>query len=249
MECKKTVLKNKITIVVFSFISVFCNVLSYIIFGFLYKGTLGFANILSILLSVSPVAILLLYIFKYYRNHKASVMIPIVFGIIALQTIFDVIPGLRYFKFMYRWSISKILVLLNLVFLVFLIVATVSALYGLRKKVFVAMAMSIGLISEVLLIVPDLLLVKKLFKNPFTTEIFSVIDISSLFLIISKMAMYTAILLFGLKNSIPNIFLSFGKNQKNTPEQELQVLSDKLEFGIITKEEYQTQRAEIINRL
>ena len=39
------------------------------------------------------------------------------------------------------------------------------------------------------------------------------------------------------------------KAEKISTEQELKILKDKVDFGIITKEEYQAQRAEIIKKL
>ena len=69
--------------------------------------------------------------------------------------------------------------------------------------------------------------------------------------IIGTAALYIALLLFGLNNRIPAlVYLSpKKKKEKMTPEQSLRLLKDKLDFGMITEEEYQAQRAEIISKL
>jgi hypothetical protein len=72
--------------------------------------------------------------------------------------------------------------------------------------------------------------------------------------IIGTAALYIALLLFGLNNRIPAL-VSLSpekerqKTEKMTPEQSLRFLKDKLDLGMITEEEYQTQRAEIISKL
>ena len=72
--------------------------------------------------------------------------------------------------------------------------------------------------------------------------------------VLGTIAFYIALLLFALKNRIPAIIsASPEKEKKNAekmnPEQALRVLKDKLDFGMITEEEYQAQRAEIISKL
>lgn len=53
-----------------------------------------------------------------------------------------------------------------------------------------------------------------------------------------------------MRYKIPAISSQIQRRKKDiSPEQELRVLKNKLERGILTDEEYQTQRAEIISKL
>jgi hypothetical protein len=77
---------------------------------------------------------------------------------------------------------------------------------------------------------------------------------SSLLGIIGAITLYTALLLFGLKNRVPTIIkVSPEKEKKHaerlSPEQSLRLLQEKLDLDMITEEEYQAQRAEIISKL
>ena len=72
--------------------------------------------------------------------------------------------------------------------------------------------------------------------------------------IIGSTLLYISLLLFGVKNKIPSVIaLSPEKGraraEKMNPEQALKLLKDKLELGMITEEEYQAQRANIISKL
>ena len=72
--------------------------------------------------------------------------------------------------------------------------------------------------------------------------------------IIGASSLYITLLLFGLKNEIPPVISISPKKEKTrakemSPEEELKVLKYKLEFGIITEEEYKAKGAEIISKL
>ena len=61
-------------------------------------------------------------------------------------------------------------------------------------------------------------------------------------------------LLFGLKNRIPAIlYASHQKEKRNdekiNPEHALILLKEKFELGMISEEDYQAQRVDIINKL
>ena len=72
--------------------------------------------------------------------------------------------------------------------------------------------------------------------------------------VIGSSTLYIALLLFALKNKIPSVLaLSPEKEkaraEKMNPEQTLKLLKDKLDLDMITEEEYQAQRADIISKL
>lgn len=198
-------------------------------------------NILSLILTLAPIVLLVLYIFKFHSNLKATVIVPIIFGILGLNIIFD-------FLFVYGFSSYGIYRILDLAILVCSILAVISALKGFNKKVFVIIAMSVCLLREVLALM-DMFAFMHYVVVPLYLYFFT-----SLLSIIGAITLYTALLLFGLKNKIPSVVsLSPEKEkaraEKMNPEQALKLLKDKLDLDMITEEEYQAQRAEIISKL
>ena len=68
--------------------------------------------------------------------------------------------------------------------------------------------------------------------------------------ILGQISFYLSLFLFAINNRIPTIMIASPEREKKmSPEQSLQLLKDKLDFGMITEEEYQAQRAEIISKL
>ena len=127
--------------------------------------------------------------------------------------------------------------------------ATYSSLKRFNKKIFLIIATSIGLLIEALSIIDYLKSFRWFLENELYLYLFTwIIGIAG------TIALYIALLLFGLKNRIPAIVSTSPEKEKKkaenlTPEQALRMLKDKLNFGMITEEEYQAQRADIISKL
>ena len=117
------------------------------------------------------------------------------------------------------------------------------------KKIFLIIATSIGLLIEALSIISYWGNSSWIFENEHYLYIFTwIIGIAG------AVALYIALLLFGLKNRIPAIVSTSPEKEKKkaenlTPEQDLRLLKDKLDLGMITEEEYKAQRADIISKL
>ncbi|MBQ3201545.1 MAG: hypothetical protein IJB22_06455, partial [Clostridia bacterium] len=70
--------------------------------------------------------------------------------------------------------------------------------------------------------------------------------------IIGSVALYIALLLFCLNNKMSTVAIKVKREkstEKMTPEQLLKYLKEQLDLDMITEEEYQAQRAEIISKL
>ena len=246
-------------ITILGFISLICTVFSCITYFLYYdynyvKGgnsyyelAFDFPSIISILfllLDLAPCVLLLLYIMKFHGQYKGTVLYPIVCGLIAgyplLSTIWNVVRG---------YSLYWLDILISLAIIVPFTLLTINATKGLNKKVYTIVATSIGLVLQLLSVISifnsmyryiEYEMYLYLFTNPMG--------------IIGTAALYIALLLFGLNNRIPAL-VSLSpekerqKTEKMTPEQSLRFLKDKLDLGMITEEEYQTQRAEIISKL
>ena len=192
--------------------------------------------------------LLLLYIFKFHAKRKASVLVPTIFVALAIQALLWTF----YYATYYATGISA---LLNIIAFVACIPAIKSALNGLYKKRPLVVALVACLLFGAKNLIYNLeyslqLLVDSL---PLGGNIEHSIHslgfgpISAIFPLGSCL-FYIALLVFCLKNTIPVIVRP--KLDKNaTPEQQLQALKAQRENDLITEEEYQVLRAEVISKL
>ncbi len=246
-------LKCGVAIKLLSIIALVCTVLSRISYFFYYDSeningkwvyelTFRFPDFLPLiflLVSIAPFILFVIYILRFHNELKATVLIPIIFGLLPINFIFG-----GYGRGLLFWIIE-------LLILGACVLAVISALKGLNKKLFVIIPMSLCLLYNVLSIISirffqqlDWYIEDSMYLYVFTLPL----DIigSTLFCI--------SLLLFGVKNKIPPIIaLSPEKErarvEKMNPEQALKLLKDKFDLGMITEEEYQAQRAGIISKL
>lgn len=257
---KNKSLKCGSEIKVLSIISLICTILSCISYFFYYDSDSDYINgelvdigltfmfphmfgLISLLLTIAPIILLVLYIFKFHSKLKATVLVPIIFGIFGLNTIFNFWFGYGYHGYFLFYCI------LNLAIIVCSVLAVISALKGFNKKIFIIIAMAVCLLYEALS-----------FISVFSSMYYDIEKSRYLYLftspmsIIGSITLYVALLLFALKNKIPSVLaLSPEKEkaraEKMNPEQALKLLKDKLDLDMITEEEYQAQRADIISKL
>lgn len=242
-------------ITILGFISLICTVFSCITYFLYYYDVVGgnsyyelafyfpsIIDILLLLLNLATCVLLLLYIMKFHGQYKGTVLYPIVCGLIVgyylLSTIWNVVRGYGLY-----WPD----ILISLAIIVAFTLLTINATKGLNKKVYTIVATSIGLVLQLLYVISIFNSMDWYIKN----EMYL---FSYLMDIIGTAALYIALLLFGLNNRIPALVSLLPekerqKTEKMTPEQSLWFLKDKLDLGMITEEEYQAQRAEIISKL
>jgi uncharacterized membrane protein len=137
----------------------------------------------------------------------------------------------------------------NLLIIVPFVLATISALKGLSKKSFTIIAFVISLLVCAISIIATLSNIGYYLRSE--CYICAVAYPCS---ILGTTFLYISLFLFAINNRIPTILTPSPEHEKKTaekmsPEQSLRLLKDKLDFGMITEEEYQAQRAEIISKL
>ena len=234
---KNKSLKCGLAIKILSIISLICTVLSCA--GKWIFPSPSFPTLISSLLTITPVVLFVLYIFKFYNKAKATILVPIIFG----SLIFEAFRGPV-------GSGTAIIVLLNIVACIF---ALISSLIGFKKKIFIKIAISLCLLFKVLLLIVSVLSLIRYFKIMDTIyDSWLLSDFSYILGFIGSSALYVALLIFASKNNIPSI-LSPTNNEVSaedmSPEQALKLLQCKHDLNIITEEEYQAQRAKIISKL
>lgn len=210
-------------------------------FSLFRKGIVGAVfSLLEYFISVAPILLFATYIFKYYKRFLAAGTLPIVLVLIAFDPLLSFIGN-----FALGYGFPTVLdLLVNILIVVSFTLAAVNSLKGLSKKVYIVVAISCGLLGEAISFISFIRaagvhISEGLYLYLFTWPL-SIIGIS---------ALYIAILLFALKNNIPATKKEEKSTDKMSPEQSLRYLKERLDLGMITEEEYQAQRAEIISKL
>lgn len=244
--------RYKKQIFVLSIVALVCKALSSISYFATYEGdwiygyelSFQFPNIVQLLLFVLsslPYILLVIYVQKLHEELKAIVVVPVIFASIAIA------PLLSLFNMTNDASLGAIII--TLIDSITFVLATISALKGLSNKTFILIPTVTGLVLDLIALIAT-------FSNfSFYVEYGMFLYIlTSPASIIASSTLYVALLIFGVKNRIPNILSASPEEEKKnsekmSPEQVLKTLKDKFELGMITEEEYQTQRTEIINKL
>lgn len=255
---KQRTLRFKTPIILLSLASLMFTILSCITYfvnyeweysdgNSFYELTVGFPSFFELfylILSIAPYILFFIYLLKFHNEFKATVLVPVIFGLIAITSLYYCIESL-----IYGYSFYLIDIIHHLLIIPTFALATINALKGFSKNIFLIIAIVAGLIVEFMSIINlfqaiSWYLEKELYLYLFTWPIS----------ILGTITFYVSLLLFGLKKTIPAI-LSVSSEKENTnvekmsPEQALRLLKDKLDLGMISEEEYQTQRAEIISKL
>lgn len=247
---RQRVLKGKTPITVLALIALLCTVLSSITYFAFYSNDEltfefpSFLSLISLALTLAPKVLLILYVVKFFKEFKATIVVPIIFGCVAASPLLSFIN-----TFVFGYGLNVINLIMNLITMVTFTLATISALKGLSNKVFIIVPTALSLALSALSLISLFSAFELYSRWGYTLYLFTQ-PVS----IIASVTFNIALLLFGLKNRIPAILaVSPEKEKKNaekmTPEQSLRLLNDKLELGMITEEEYKAQRTEIINNL
>ena len=274
MEERQT-LKFKAPIIIHSFLALGFSVLGCINYFFFYdiiefhKFTVAFPDfwgLISLFLNIAPYVLFVIYILIFYNKRTMTFFVPVALLLITFSplnhTVYVLYEHNKCNKDFYglinryrgHFVLSKILdtpsifvfVLYILTIFAF-VLATIDALKGFYKKTFLIIAIIFGSVVEFNSIFGSFYLDRTAssFTVPYLPQFFGALGI---------ITFYIALLLFGLKNRIPPILIASPKNEMDdlkrmSPERALKLLKEKLDLGMITKEEYTSQRSDIINKL
>ncbi len=203
--------------------------------------------ILPLLLTFAPRILLLVYIWKFHGQYKAAVLYPIACGLIAVISFLSIV-SIVYDLFSGS-GFEIITLIIHTAIMISFVLLTIDATKGLNKKIYTIIATSIALGASLLSLVSALKYCTYYMELGWYLYTFTTFAS-----IIGAMALYASLLLFGLHNRIPAL-ISGARDQekeqtkKMTPAQALRFLKNQFDLGLLTEEEYQTQRAEIIRKL
>ena len=254
---KQKTIKSQLPITILSVIALVCITLSEINYFVSYTyhyvddewveacvvrlPTLSLFEILFLLADLVPCVLFTLFVFKYHKKHKAKIFMPIIFGAFVFSPLLSIVESAVYcFTYDAMWYIIYLAQ-----FIVFSL-ATISVLSGFSKKFFPLIALAVGLVLELFYLINFLNAVTWYIEVSrylyLFTHLIGIIGFTSLFI---------SLIIFILNNKVPAVFSKIENDKFNDMdyEQALIVLKSKLDSGMITEEEYQAQRAEIISKL
>lgn len=209
-------------------------------------------SLLGVLLCIVPCILFLVYLLGFYKKSKGTVLLPVMFGVIAASKFFSLITNVMNVFSLENAGFNFITLIswvITLVTAILYIVIALDSTKAFKNKAFIIVVAVIAILSFFISL----------------TSFFSSYDMNARYGILPLLLLNmcqilgfallnVALLIFVFCNKVP---LLVGPSMQHTmlvmntlsPEQSLQLLKDKYELGIITEEEYQAQRAEIIEKL
>ena len=199
-----------------------------------------------------PCILLAAYVLFLYKNPKSSVILSTVFFLIAFEPVYEYIVNAIYsLLFGYRMPgiFSRDFILFYFPLMLSFTFTGISTLKGLRRKFIPMTAITIGFIYVINWFVYQTSFIEYCIKKEQYLYITSELSIP-----LGTFLLLVALLLFVLRNRVVPIFTHQHKKQlkkisKMTPEHALKALKENFELGIISEEEYQNRRTEILEKL
>ena len=203
--------------------------------GIIAKVIDPYANWLSGIIKAIPVILLLIYLFVFYSINNRNVLLPISFIISSLYALVSII-SIDYFNFF-----GIVTFTLSIFISCGWIISTIGVFSGFSHKLYKT---GFNVLSILIAALNIVLIVQCLIS-----WIQYGYDFYSLVLLIDSLA--GLVICFGRYLLIKNVEFKKVSVQptKFSPEQALRLLKDKFEVGVISEEDYQKQRKEIIRSL
>ena len=200
-------IKNRTAVLVMAFISLGCNLLGFIVSLFRFQSLFSdshtffkygmqllFSNFLTRLFPMASLVLLVLYLLAFHKKPKSSTLMVIAFWICAFAPLLICVMYL-----MVRVSMSSLTadILFAILYAVFFSLTAVDAAKGLSRKVFLILAFSVGMLSQLYDFIGFVTNVKWYIDYNLYSSI-----ITGLIGVVGGVFYYLALLLFGLKNRI-----------------------------------------------
>lgn len=193
----KVKVKFKIPIIILTIAALLFRIISSIEYFVIYeyvkygspKINVAFpriGSIISLFIEFTPIILFLIYVFLFHKLYKATVWMPIVFGLIAFAPIYNaLIMGERFS-------------IIHLFLIVSLVLAIISAIKRFSKKYITIIAFSIGYLCctlNLILVISNI--------SFYWTRGFYVHLITLPCFIFGTMSLYGSLFLFAIANRIP----------------------------------------------
>lgn len=224
----------------------------YEVYEFAYKLP-DLKDAILVIVFLIPYILLILYIFKFYKKRNATLMILVVFILISIKLLLCGIAG-NSFLTEFVWDkkglpkgvttareYEEFFVMLKHIAFISFLPGLICAFIGFKKKFLLVISMFICFAGNIVSLNDYSIYLKR------HLDIYAYTNLSR---IIGETLFIIVLFLFCTRNEIPSVGSIFNKNNEyKSSANELILLKEKLEQNIITEEEYQKQRKEIISKL
>lgn len=234
----------------FAILYLIANVITRIIYyttaSIIFSYGVSFASILGIIISVIPIVLFIIHIFKFYGTKKTQILLPISYIISIVMSFFGLIQNIQNVRYINYYSsaaqalrygaIDSILnIVFNIIglgFAIFLLITCFNNFRTLKtaKKIILINA-GVSVFSILLGIVLDII----------TGYSISFLFISSYLISLTAVLSHIAYIIFWL--------YAVDKRNISPLENDLIAIKQQFENGIITEEQYNQKKTEILNKL
>jgi len=157
-----------------------------------------FIELISSLIAISPFILFVLYIFKFFKEQKATVLVPIIFFLFPFGLMFNFFFDLSYYRFTFHGIHS----IINLLVCLSFVLAAIYAFNGFKKKALLIIPTASYIASKIYFFIDSLPQIKE-----YAEESMHIYMLSDIFSLVSTLLIFIALFIFGTKNKIPPIFV------------------------------------------
>lgn len=196
-------------------------------------------TLLSFVVRLAPCLLFSIYIYKYHSHFKAAILIPLAYICVAVSPILSFVDVIRY---EYNFPLFELIV--HIAVIATFSLASFCSIKGIISKPSLIAAVIAGVLMEAAYL-----------ENVswYMEDDIYLFAISTIIGFIGQVSLYAAMLIFGVHNTLSTMAINEATNisdlKVEEPEQELRLLKEKFDLGVITEEDYRLQRAEIISKL
>lgn len=226
-------------------------------------------------LNVLPYALIILYVAFFYKKTKATVLVPVAFGLLCLKDVTSILHStIIYIEdiftyYVVDYSVGDIIsyvisciisVLFTLPYVIIFALLTISALKGFTNKPLAIVPSAVGIVCYVLAasyslftILPMVIMGLTGYTLPYGDMLILLLSlIPTSINTVAFISFFVAIIIFAAKNYIPEIIpMSQAKLERliaTKPDKARAILTTRYETGKLIEEEYNSRIAEIENR-
>ena len=229
-KCKKTIVALSVISLVFTALSYIAKIEDITLFLTWFDK-----NIFSMLCACLPSVLLIICVSKFYGSIKTTITVPIILGL-SLRYILDLSVN-EAIPLIILFALAVLEVLLGFSKKIFSIISiAINMFVGIRYTIYIGYSYA----SELEYSTENVLFILRLV-------------VPMVICLVGEAILCVALILLISKNKIPKV-VSFSMQEKKEvqhidPEQALRKLKNDRDLGIISEEDYQKKRSDIVRRL
>jgi uncharacterized membrane protein len=232
---KMDFLKNTKIVEVLAIVALALRAIYYLMY---YTGVAYFAvkNLIYAVLYLAPFVLMVIYLFKFHKEGKADAFLPIIFGFLAVPRFLNLFGGL-----------DKYSALVNALIVLALVIALFGSIKRFYNRWLVIVPVALCLLVELLTFVSEVSYIFKVLQYGYP-PLYILLQVV---FYLSKLLFLIAIILFYFNGANVESAPKTAVEEKDLTdvENELLLLREEFESGLITDEEYSEKKSALLERL